>query len=59
VFCSNVSKLVANGKKMFVTSPAGIELVKNGKLQTQSPSNSSNYMLGDLVGCLCVLYRKL
>jgi hypothetical protein len=58
VLYPNVDKLVANGKKIFVKSPAKIELFENKPPDT-TPSNSSNYTVGNLVGCHCALCRKL
>jgi hypothetical protein len=59
VLCPNTDKLVANGKKILVKSSARIELLKKQSARHMTPSNSSNYTLGNLVGCHCVLCRKL
>jgi hypothetical protein len=52
VLYPNVDKSEANvGEKTFVKSPARIELLKNKAPDTPpSPSNSSNYTFGNLIG---------
>jgi hypothetical protein len=47
----NVDRLVVNGKKIFVKSPARVELFKNEAPYTSFPHNSSN-----LVGYHCVFF---
>jgi hypothetical protein len=59
VLYPNVDKFVANGKKIFVKLLARREFLKNKAPDTPLPPNSSNYMVGNLVGCHCVLCRKL
>jgi hypothetical protein len=57
VLYPNVDKLAINGKKIFVKSPVTIELSKNKAPYTPLPPtpNSSNYTVGNLVGCHFVL----
>jgi hypothetical protein len=46
VLYSNVDKLVANGKKIFVKSSAGIELFKNKTPDTPLPPTTVNTFWG-------------
>jgi hypothetical protein len=54
----NIDKLVANGGKIFVKPSVTIELHKK-KPPAHYSRNTSNYTLGNLVGCHYVLCRKL
>jgi hypothetical protein len=56
VLYPDVNMLAANGKKIFVISPAKTELSKTN-LQTHS-SNSSNDTLGNVVRCHCAFMQK-
>jgi hypothetical protein len=55
---SNVDKLVASGKKIFVKSPARIELFKNKALDTQFLSSPVITHWGTWLGTF-VYYREI
>jgi hypothetical protein len=59
VLYPNVDKLVANWRKIFVKSPARIEIFKNKAPDTPILTTPVITQRGNLVGCHCVLCRKL
>jgi hypothetical protein len=59
MFYPNVTKLVANEIKIFVKLSATTELFRDKLPDTPFPPNSSNYILGNFIGCHSVRHRKL